>query len=108
MCFIVFALSPCIVKGSISEVVSVEYTKPLNKTKTTVQTTSCQASQEDNLITVATVKVEISQDVDFTPAPSLSEFLTQDSEIIDGPSFLTSGNSPPKYILFKRLKIALA
>lgn len=100
-----FALSPCMVKDLIFNIVDIEYNQPLNKSKTTISFNSCQYSQND------TQK---------TPVVKQSKINTKPEKVEENHfvvvcciglntnnSKRTSGNSPPKYILYKRLKVDL-
>ncbi|MCZ2100545.1 MAG: hypothetical protein LC107_03295 [Chitinophagales bacterium] len=111
MGFIVLAFSPCVVKGILSQTVDIAYVKPLNKTKSTFQNSSCQASLSMDLAFSYAKKVVIGQKalwdvvVDVIPVfrPSLIKHISRIQLFFD-----VSANAPPKYILFKRLKLAVA
>src|SRR3546814_6494979 len=54
MWFVLFSLSPCIVKEALFHSANGEYVKPLNKTKTTTLSSLCQYSpNESHQISVA-------------------------------------------------------
>lgn len=107
--FILFALSPCIVKGALWETVTAEnYIQPLNKSQTAVQEKSCQFKQDVEREVILVKKKENHKEVNATvyyDVPSATEY----PSFADFKNFQkTLGNKPPSYILFKRLKIATA
>lgn len=107
MYFILFALSPCIVKEALLEMANVEYSKPLNKSKTTTQVNSCQYFQNASR-QISTIKnANISkQTAPVCFSDNLYFFVSSDKT--GKYSKNTSGNSPPKYILYKCLKLDIA
>ncbi len=103
---ILFSLAPCSVKNTVAQTISVAYQTPLNKTKTTSFNSSCGFSFGIAQQHTAVHKVLISESIAF---PQDNEFTIQ------GCTRLTAqfpkrhaGNSPPPYILYKCLKIAMA
>lgn len=108
MWFVLFALSPCSVKKFLLNVVESEYNQPLNKSRTTFPTNSCQYSQneirQNTVIKQSENKVQI-EPVDYSVRKKISVRVVN---IRNSYSKTFSGNSPPKYILFKRLKLDLA
>ncbi len=106
--FVLFSLSPCTVKEVILSSVNAESANSLNKTKTTASISSCAYSHNENQL----VSVEKN---------SKSNKQTEPVDIFDKPfsavhstkvcnkySKTSLGHSPPKYILYKRLKIDIA
>lgn len=107
MWFVLFALSPCSVKKVLLNVAESEYKQPLNKWRTNVPA-NCHYSQQDYQQTTVSKQSEIKkviEPVDFA-APRL--FTATAVTIQNHYSKTFSGNSPPLYILFKRLKVDLA
>lgn len=108
MFVVIFALTPCSIKGSLFTSLDIAFERPLNKTKSTQKpNTLCKSEvfsynrAESNTTETAT---NIPEEAVTTPviAPSfknvaLKQYAKQ-----------TSGNSPPLYILYKRLKFDLA
>ena len=103
MCLLLFALSSCAVKESLLGLVQTDYAKPTNRSQTTTQNGFC-------IYTVATgkevsvdnhVKIKTRKDSAFT------ENLIEIGHKKNLKSYFKtfSGNSPPKYILYKRLKL---
>lgn len=108
MWFVLFALSPCTVKDVFFSSVNSEYAKPLNKSRTTAPTISCSFAQTENQQYSVVKELKINKQTEPGAFSDLS-YLTFDAVIIHNYySKKSSGNSPPKYILYKRLKIAIA
>lgn len=106
---VVFTLTPCVVKSSILKNIdaSLTYKKPLNKLKATTQNTHCQnniaITQDGNQVRPISNKFYLEPN-NFKINTSHSSFLNVKSSLII-PKIL---KSPPKYILFKQLKIAIS
>ncbi|MGB6083245.1 hypothetical protein [Moheibacter sp.] len=107
MWFVLFALSPCTVKDAFFSSINSEYAKPLNKSRTTAPTTSCSYAQVKSLQSSV---VKESKNKRTEPEALIGcDYLTFNTAINHSDySNKSSGNSPPKYILYKRLKIAMA
>jgi hypothetical protein len=108
MLFVLFSLSPCTVKESLFLSVNREYTKPLNKSRTTSQTNTCTYSQQEGQRIQVTAKSIINRQVEpdgFLVKIYVALHPAKDCKYY---SKRSSGNSPPKYILYKRLKIDIA
>lgn len=105
MWLVVFALSPCITKEALFSVVNAEYTKPLNKTKTTAQARSCQYSLSDiqqiSIVKQSKIKKQTDPVRIFTNPFDVVRSIGKISYY----SKTFSGTSPPSYILNKRLKL---
>lgn len=108
MWFVLFSLSPCTVKEALSQVVSTDYAKPLNKSKTIAPTTSCSYSQNDNQQISVVKKAKIYKEIEPVQVVNNLCFTVLSSKVYNDYSKTSSGNSPPKYILYKRLKIDIA
>lgn len=108
MCFILFALSPCIVKEVLFGPAIVEYAKPLNKSKTTTQTNSCQYSQTENQQISVVKQTKINKQTEPVDFLASQPFVARSAKILGKYSKTFSGNSLPKYILYKRLKLDIA
>lgn len=104
--FIMFALSPCVIKEAYLELVGVAYAKPLNKNKATT-TSYCQYIRHGDQTTVA--RTTVTNPNRKTWFATLVHPMSTYVALLQSKLPATcSGNSPPKYILYKRLKIALA
>jgi len=106
--FALFALSPCVVKEALFSVANVEYAKPLNKTKTTAPTSSCQYSQNDKQQISVVKQSKINKQTEPAEVSEILFFVVRSVGINTNYPKTTSGNSPPKYILYKRLKLDVA
>lgn len=105
---ILFALAPCAVKAVFTDFIQVDYQQPLNKSKTTSSVNNCQYPS------VFSEKASVTQKNINGSKIEPFQFL-RNKKFISGAVKLYkdypknySGNSPPKYILFKRLKIDIA
>ena len=108
MWFALFALSPCVVKEVLFSVANAEYSKPLNKSKTTTPTNSCQYSQNDNQQISVVRKSNTNQEIEPFDVSENLFFVVCSTKINGKYTKTSSGNSPPKYILYKRLKLDVA
>lgn len=108
VCFLLLALSPCTVKAALFDSVNVEYTKPLNKSKVTIQTNSCQYAQIESQHVSIAKQAKAIQEMEAVVFYRIQNFTIRSSKIYSKYSKNCSGNSPPKYILYKRLKLDIA
>lgn len=107
MCFLVFSLSPCPVKEGLAHSVIADYSKPLNKTKTTNPISSCSYLQHINQSIQRLKKVKTDRIEPFTLF--VVSFVEQPvAKVCSICSTSFSVNSPPRYILYKRLKVDAA
>jgi len=103
---VVFSLSPCSLKRNVLDIFDIQHISALNKTKTTAPSFSgCESFNSSSKISVSKADFKFKGIV-------LSDFLQSVNFNSEKPIFSqksysgnTSGNSPPKYILFKRLKL---
>ncbi|RYF21433.1 MAG: hypothetical protein EOO42_10565 [Flavobacteriales bacterium] len=107
MWFILFSLSPCTVKEVLLYSLNTEYAEPLNKSKT-VQTNPCQYSSNEYQQKSAAQQSKINQKIEPVDFVGNYGFPTYVAKIDKNYSKTSTGNSPPKYILYKRLKINIA
>jgi len=108
LCLFLFALSPCVIKEAVFAWTNTEFAQPLNKSKGTTQGTSCQYSPGEyrHRMIVGQWKR--------TRIPGITR--TFIDRLADHRLFVTwniysnarLGIGPPKYILFKRLKLDIA
>jgi hypothetical protein len=103
-----FSLSPCSVKRDLLDIFDIQYTGTLNKVKTTVTpSVSCDSAFQHSSPT-SVVKSDLkSNNLDFSFHVNLYLKNPGKEKILSSYSKTTTGNSPPKYILFKRLKLDL-
>lgn len=108
MWFILFALSPCVVKGVLLSAANAAYSKPLKKSKTTAPTSSCQYSQNENQQIPVVKQPDTHKEIEpFNVSENLF-FVVRFTKINGKYSKTPSGNSLPKYILYKCLKLDVA
>ncbi len=108
MWVVLFSLSPCIVKEALFSSASVGYAKPLNKSKTTAPTNSCQYSLNENQQVSVVKQSKINKQIEPTDFSEKRLFVIRSTKIHGNYSKTFSGNGPPKYILYKRLKLDVA
>lgn len=105
---LVFSLSPCSVKREVLNIFDIQYIETLNKVKTTVTSTSnCDASFQNSSSTQISKADLKAKKVDFSFSLNLYFKKNKEGKVLSSYSKTTTGNSPPKYILFKRLKLDL-
>lgn len=107
---LVFSLSPCSVKRDLLGIFDIEYISSFNKVKVTAgQTFNCDSSTETSSGRIVLSKVNSRSGKDFPfKLNSLLNFSKEDQSFNKSYSGAASGNSPPKYILFKQLKLNVA
>ncbi|MBK1897421.1 hypothetical protein [Chryseobacterium paridis] len=109
MLILVFSLSPCSVKRDLLGIFDIQYISTLNKVKiTSGQTFSCESSTENSSRRIIVSK-EFSKSGDDLSIQmnSVPLFPKKNTLLFNSYSKTTSGNSPPKYILFKQLKLSM-
>ncbi|PIF46738.1 hypothetical protein CLU96_3778 [Chryseobacterium sp. 52] len=109
MLVVVFSLSPCSLKRDVLNIFDIQHISGLNKVKITAGPAStCELSTETSSSKAAFAKADrkIKDKSFFLNSASNSGF-GEKKIILNAYSGETSGNSPPKYILFKRLKLHL-
>jgi hypothetical protein len=108
MLILVFSLSPCSVKRNVLDIFDIEFISGLNKVKTTsFLSFSCDAASASSVLSVSKIKAQSQHNKflsGFTPAVHNS---VEEKIFLNTYSGHSTGNSPPKYILFKRLKLNL-
>lgn len=106
-CFLLFALSSCAVKESFLGMVLTDYTKPTNRSQTTTQNGFCSyniATGKEASVTDHS-KIKCRKESDFFTGNYVLDIYSKKSTQFFSKTF--SGNSPPKYILYKRLKLPI-
>lgn len=107
---VLFSLTPCIVKDTVLESFDLTHIRPINKTQVVLENTPCQDRPSE--VQYHNYKEKQSQECDSpVTCPDIAEsaFPIHHSASLGRPgSNAPSHYYPPKYILFKRLKIAIA
>ncbi|RXM51632.1 MULTISPECIES: hypothetical protein [unclassified Chryseobacterium] len=108
MLILVFSLSPCPVKRDVLDIFDIQYISGLNKVKTTSGlSTNCDISSTSSKISISKTDAKIKQKKSFLDFNVGSRSAEEENPFLNEYSGHTTGNSPPKYILFKRLKLNL-
>jgi len=104
MCFLLFALSSCAVKESFLRMVQTDYAKPTNRSQTTTQNGFCSytVSTEKEASVTYYSKIKCRKESDLFTGNNLLISSKKTTQLYPNKF---SGNSPPKYILYKRLKL---
>lgn len=101
-----FSLSPCIVKEALFSFVNIENiieVKSLNQSKTALQSTCLYSIVDQQTSTVRQSEINKQFElIDLFNTPDFAFFTIKYNEKY---STIFYSNTPPKYILFKRLKI---
>jgi len=103
-----FALSPCSVKRDLLGIFDIQHFSTLNKVKATVSSgVNCEVSGDTSTAKVSTSKtIRQLKNTGFVfHAFSIAKASEEEKINYNHYSGHTTGNSPPKYILFKRLKL---
>ena len=101
-----FSLSPCIVKEALFSIVNIENinnAKSLNQSKTTIQSTCLYSIVEHQNSTVK--QSEINKQFEPIALFNTQNFVFFTAKYNGKYPNIFYSNNPPKYILFKRLKI---
>lgn len=107
MLILVFSLSPCSVKRNVLDIFDIQYISGLNKVKTTSGAFSgCDTLSTSSKSSVSKA-VTAKQKEDFPALHFTTKKIREENISFNEYSGHSTGNSPPKYILFKRLKLSL-
>ncbi|WP_426479429.1 hypothetical protein ACP3T3_08300 [Chryseobacterium sp. CBSDS_008] len=108
MLILVFSLSPCSVKRNVLDMFDIQFISGLNKVKTTSSISfSCDAASASSAIAVAKTKVQCRYKDSFSGFYSTTANSVEEKIFSNNYSGHSTENSPPKYILFKKLKLNL-
>ncbi|WP_288436124.1 hypothetical protein [uncultured Chryseobacterium sp.] len=108
MLILLFSLSPCPVKRNVLDIFDIQYISGLNKVKTTSSlTTSCDTASASSEISASKNKVQKLEKNYFPGFYSVTKNSFEKKMVFNDYSGHATGSSPPKYILFKRLKFNL-
>ncbi|MGE9310123.1 hypothetical protein ACLOAU_00635 [Niabella sp. CJ426] len=103
---LVFALAPCTVKEAWFSLAGLDYTKPLNGSKTTTSGQQCQYSYLSAQKMAVQQKTRANKKLLSSYLP-YQTYTTTAAEICSRDSVYSRANSPPIYILYKRLKLGM-
>lgn len=108
MLILVFSLSPCSVKRNVLDIFDIQYISGLNKVKTTSGfSPGCDIVTSSSRISVSKAAAKLKDKGYFFKSYSAAKNTGEEKIFFNEYSGQTTGNSPPKYILFKRLKLNL-
>lgn len=106
MLILVFSLSPCHVKRDVLDLFDIEYISGLNKVRATNGfSLHCDTSVASSKILLSKAKVKYEGSL--LKLSIVSKNTEKKSIFFSEYSGYTTGSGPPKYILFKRLKLNL-
>ncbi|MBB6331188.1 hypothetical protein HNP24_002138 [Chryseobacterium sediminis] len=108
MLILAFSLSPCSVKRNVLDIFDIQYISGLNKVKITSSlSSSCDAASASTKISVSKANIQKQYKDSFSNFYSSAGVFDDKKIFFNEYSGHSTGNSPPKYILFKRLKLNL-
>jgi len=108
MLILAFSLSPCSVKRNVLDIFDIQYISGLNKVKTTSNlASSCDFTSIFSKISVSKTVIKAKHCNAFLDFTGSVKNIQEGNLTFNDYSGHTTGNSPPKYILFKRLKLNL-
>lgn len=108
MLILAFSLSPCSLKRDVLDIFDIQYISGLNKVKaTSAFSFGCDAASTSSNISVSKAGVQHRYKGDFSQFNSAAGNTGEEKIFFNEYSGHSTGNSPPKYILFKRLKVSL-
>lgn len=108
MLILAFSLSPCSVKRNVLDIFDIQYISGLNKVKTTSNlVSSCDFTSISSKISVSKIVIKAKYCNAFLDSTASVKNIQEGNLTFNDYSGHTTGNSPPKYILFKRLKLNL-
>lgn len=105
MWFVLFSLSPCVVKEVLTSAANIDYVKPLTKTKASTRSNLCSYSLNMGLRISTVRKSKINQQIDPVDLSRDQLLDLLSAKVLRHYTATFRGNSPPKYILYKRMKI---
>ncbi|PRD55966.1 hypothetical protein [Sphingobacterium gobiense] len=105
MWFVLFSLSPCVVKEVLTSAANIDYVKPLNKTKTSSRSNLCSYSFDKSLQISIVRESKVNQQIDPVDLSHNQHLILLSAKVLRHYTTTCPGNSPPKYILYKRMKI---
>lgn len=106
MLILVFSLSPCSVKRDILDIFDIQYISGLNKVRATPGLSlQCETSATSSKIVLSKTKIKYKES--HGKLNVISKKKSEKNIVFNEYSGHTTGNAPPKYILFKRLKLSL-
>ena len=104
---VLVSLTPCTIKDSLFSSFGIAFERPLNKNKSAqTHNPSCvteilsKTQTEERTVTMAVIRPQITKSPSYSVAPKKTALKKRSKK--------ASGNAPPIYILYKRLKFDMA
>lgn len=108
MLILVFSLSPCSVKRNVLDIFDIQYISGLNKVKTTSGLSqNCDIANTSSKTSVSKTEAKVKYKKFLFGFDATAKNIGEEKIFFNEYSGHTTGNSPPKYILFKRLKLSM-
>ncbi|PWN67872.1 MULTISPECIES: hypothetical protein [Chryseobacterium] len=108
MLILVFSLSPCSVKRNVLDIFDIQYISGLNKVKTTSGLSqNCDIANTSSKTSVSKTEAKVKYKKFLFAFDATAKNIGEEKIFFNEYSGHTTGNSPPKYILFKRLKLSM-
>ncbi|MFL9834263.1 hypothetical protein [Chryseobacterium terrae] len=108
MVVVAFSLSPCSLKRDVLKVFDIHHITTLNKVKTTASSFSgCENFNSYSKVSFSKTDLKFKGIVFSDFSQSVNFNFKKQTFSLKNYSGNSTGNSPPKYILFKRLKLDL-
>jgi len=106
MLLVLFSLSPCSAKQRLLDAFNIDYSSPLNKTRAAGNANNSCSFNTITAVSRSFIKLKKDQVYSNTNFSTFDRL--RNTSTLDHGSGLRAGSSPPKYILYKRLKVYLA
>ncbi|QIY89326.1 hypothetical protein [Chryseobacterium gallinarum] len=109
MLILAFSLSPCSLKRDLLDIFDIQYISGLNKVKTTTGLSlTCDTPTTSSSISISKAKAKYKYKGSLPDLNATVKNIGEENLNFNKYSGRSTGNSPPKYILYKRLKLNLA
>lgn len=106
--FILFSLSPCALKAVLVDSINTDFAKTLNKAQATAPINACQYVRNDSRQAALVKQAKKDEKRLFFDFLGHQRVVAAAVKTYGKYSKTHTGNSPPKYILFKRWKFDIA
>ncbi|KFF75558.1 hypothetical protein HX13_05350 [Chryseobacterium sp. P1-3] len=108
MLILAFSLSPCSLKRDLLDIFDIQYISGLNKVKTTTGLSlTCDTPTTSSTVTISKAKAKYKYKGSLPDLNATVKNIEEENLNFNKYSGRSTGNSPPKYILYKRLKLNL-
>lgn len=109
MLILAFSLSPCSLKRDLLDIFDIQYISGLNKVKTTTGLSlTCDTPTTSSTVSISKAKANYKYKGSLPDLNATVKNIGEENLNFNKYSGRSTGNSPPKYILYKRLKLNLA